>query len=144
MSAHALTDEEVVARIHCGETELYQVLAERHTRWLYGTVRRIIQNPNDVEDVLQQAHLRALQHFGQFDGRSNILTWLTRVAVNEAYTYLRRRWGCQPLDCADGRDDACPREFAAPEAGPEERAIHDQLRAMLDLSIASLPLSIVQ
>ena len=139
MGAHALTDEEVVARIQLGETELYQVLAERHARRLYATVRRIIQNPNDVEDVLQQAHLRAVQHFGQFEGRSNILTWLTRVAVNEAYTYLRRRRDCQPLDCADGRDDACPREFAALEAGPEERAIQDQQRAMLDLSIASLP-----
>ncbi len=139
MSAHALADEEVVARIQLGETELYQVLAERHKRRLYATVRRIIQNPNDVEDVLQQAHLRALQHFGQFEGRSNILAWLTRVVVNEAYTYLRRRRDCQPLDCSDGMDDSRPREFAALEAGPEERAIQDQLRGMLELSIASLP-----
>jgi RNA polymerase sigma-70 factor, ECF subfamily len=139
MGAHALTDEEVVARIQLGETELYQVLAERHTRQLYAAVRRIIQNPNDVEDVLQQAHLRALQYFGQFEGRSNILTRLMGVAVNEAYTYLRRRRDCQPLDCAAGRDEACAREFAALEAAPEERAIQDQQRAMLDLSIASLP-----
>jgi DNA-directed RNA polymerase specialized sigma24 family protein len=94
MGAHALTDEEVVARIQLGETELYQVLAERHARRLYATVRRIIQNPNDVEDVLQQAHPRALKHFGQFEGRPNILTWLTRVTVNEACTYLRRRRDC--------------------------------------------------
>jgi RNA polymerase sigma factor (sigma-70 family) len=120
VSAHTLTDEEVAVRIQLGETELYQVLAERHKRRLYGTVRRILQNPNDVEDVVQQAHLRALQHFGQFEGRSNILAWLTRVVVNEAYTYLRRRRDCQPLDCSDGRDDARPREFAALEAGPEE------------------------
>ena len=139
MSAHALADEEVVARIQLGETELYQVLAERHKRRLYATVRRILQNPNDVEDVLQQAHLRALQHFGQFESRSNILAWLTRVVVNEAYTYLRRRRDCQPLDCSDGMDDSRPREFAALEAGPEERAIQDQLRGMLELSIASLP-----
>ena len=139
MSAHALADEEVVARIQLGETELYQVLAERHKRRLYGTVRRLLQNSNDVEDVVQQSHLRALQHFGQFEGRSNILAWLTRVVVNEAYTYLRRRRDCQPLDCSDGMDDSRPREFAALEAGPEERAIQDQLRGMLELSIASLP-----
>jgi RNA polymerase sigma-70 factor (ECF subfamily) len=139
MTARALTDEEVVARIQLGETELYQALAERHSGRLYATVRRIIQNPNDVEDVLQQAHLRALQRFGQFEGRSNILTWLTRVAVNEAYTFLRRRRDCQPLDRTSDRDDASPREFAALGAGPEERAIQDQLRTMLDLNIASLP-----
>jgi RNA polymerase sigma factor (sigma-70 family) len=139
MSAHTLTDEEVVARIQLGETELYQVLAERHKRRLYGTVRRILQNPNDVEDVLQQAHLRALQHFGQFEGRSNILAWLTRVVVNEAYTYLRRRRDSQSLDCSAERDDMRPREFATLEAGPEERAIRAQLHGMLELSIASLP-----
>ena len=60
-----------------------------YNRRLYGTVLRILQNPTDVEDVLQQAHLRALQHFGQFERRSNILTWLTPVVVNEAYNYLR-------------------------------------------------------
>lgn len=139
MIAHALTDEEVVARIQLGETELYQVLAERHKRRLYTTIRRILQSPNDVEDVLQEAHLRALEHFGQFEGRSNILAWLTRIVLNETYTYLRRRRDCEPLDCAYGRDDARPTEFAALEAGPEERAIQHQLRGMLESSIASLP-----
>jgi DNA-directed RNA polymerase specialized sigma24 family protein len=78
VTAHTFTDEEVVVRIQLGEKELYQVLGERHKRRLYGTVRRILQNPTDIEDVLQQAHLRALQNFGQFEGRSNVLAWLTR------------------------------------------------------------------
>ena len=43
------------------------------------------------------------------------------------------------MDCADGRDEACPKEFTAFEAGPEERVIQHQLPTMLDLSIASLP-----
>lgn len=85
----ALTDEEVVARVQLGETELYELLAERHKRRFYKILRRILQNPNDIEDVLQQAHLRALQHLGQFEGRSSVLTWLTRVVINEAYTHLR-------------------------------------------------------
>jgi RNA polymerase sigma-70 factor, ECF subfamily len=134
MSASALTDEEVVARVKLGETELYELLAERHKRRLYGIVLRILQNPSDVDDVLQQAHLRALQRFGQFEGRSNILTRLTRVVVNEAYTHLHRRRDSQPLDW----DDANPREFAAPEASPEQRAIQAQMRR-LESSIASLP-----
>ena len=78
VTAHTFTDEEVVVRIQLGEKELYQVLGERHKRRLYGTVRCILQNPTDIEDVLQQAHLRALQNFGQFEGRSNVLAWLTR------------------------------------------------------------------
>ena len=119
----ALTDEEVVARVQLGETDLYELLAERHKRRFYKILRRILESPNDVEDVLQQAHLRALQHIGQFEGRSSVLTWLTRVVINEAYTHLRRRRDFQPLDLAAGSDDKCPRQFAAPEASPEQRAI---------------------
>ncbi len=135
----ALTDEEIVGRVQLGETELYALLAERHKRRFDKILRRILQNPNDVEDVLQQAHLRALQHFGQFEGRSSVLTWLTRVVINEAYTHLRRRRDSQPLDWDAGSDDKWPTEFAAPEANPEQRAIQAQLRGMLESSVASLP-----
>jgi RNA polymerase sigma-70 factor, ECF subfamily len=137
--ASALTDQEIVARVQLGETELYQLLAERHKRLFYKIVRRIVQSPSDIEDVLQQAHLRALQHVGQFEGRSSILTWLTRVVINEAYTHVRRRRDSEPLGGDSERDDACPREYAAPEASPEQRAIQAQMRGMLESSIASLP-----
>jgi RNA polymerase sigma-70 factor (ECF subfamily) len=134
-----LTDEQLAARIQLGETQLYELLAERHRRRFYVILRRILPNPNDVDDVLQQAHLRALQHFGQFEGRSSVLTWLTRVVINEAYTYLRRRQEVQSLDGADGSEGKYPREFAATEASPEQRAIQAQLLGRLESSIASLP-----
>jgi len=137
----ALTDEEVVARVQPGETELYGLLAERYKRRFYKILLRILQSPNDIEDVLQQAHLRALQHLGQFEGRSSLLTWLTRVVINEAYTHLRRRRDTQPLDLDAANDENCPREFAAPEASPEQRAIQAELRGMLESSVASLPQS---
>jgi RNA polymerase sigma-70 factor (ECF subfamily) len=137
--APSLTDEEIVTRVQLGETELYQVLAERHKRLFYKIVRRIVPRPSDIEDVLQQAHLRALQHLGQFEGRSSILTWLTRVMANEAYTYLRRRHDSEPLDWEGERDETRPREFAAPEASPEQKAIQAQMRGKLESSIASLP-----
>jgi len=137
--APSLTDEELAARVQLGETELYELLAERHKRRFYGIVRRILQSSNDVEDVLQQAHLRALQHFGQFEGRSSVLTWLTRVVINEAYTHLRRRRDCEPLDGDAGTDGGRPRQFAAPESSPEQEVIQAQMRGMLESSIATLP-----
>jgi RNA polymerase sigma-70 factor (ECF subfamily) len=137
----SLTDEEVVARIQLGETNLYELLAERHRRRFYKILRGILQNPNDIEDVLQQAHLHALQHLGQFQGRSSVLTWLTRVVINEAYTHLRRRRDSQVLDSASECDDDRAREFAARDASPEQRAIQAQLHGMLETSIASLPQS---
>jgi RNA polymerase sigma-70 factor (ECF subfamily) len=136
-----LTDEQVAARIRLGETQLYELLAERHKRRFCRILRRILPNPHDVEDVLQQAHLRALHHIRQFEGRSSLLTWLTRIVINEAYTHLRRRRDVQPLNGAPPNDDGDRREFAATEASPEQRAIQGELLGMLESSIASLPQS---
>jgi RNA polymerase sigma-70 factor (ECF subfamily) len=137
----ALTDEQVAVRIQLGETQLYELLAERHKRRFCLILRRILPNPDDVEDVLQQAHLRALQYIRQFEGRSTLLTWLTRIVINEAYTHLRRRRDVQPLDGPAANDDRYPREFAATEASPEQRAILGELLGMLESGIASLPQS---
>ena len=140
--APTLTDEQVAARMLFGETQLWPELpAERHKRRFCRILRRILPNPYDVEDVLQQAHLRALHHIRQFEGRSSLLTWLTRIVINEAYTHLRRRREVQLLDGAAGSDEEYSREFAATEASPEQRAIQGELLGMVESSIASLPQS---
>jgi RNA polymerase sigma-70 factor (ECF subfamily) len=137
--ASGLTDREVVARIQAGEMELYGVLAERHNRRFHRMLRSILRNPEDIEDVLQQAHLNAVQHVGRFEGRSTFLTWLSRIVINEAYTHLRRRRNCEPLDLPDSRDEDRPKQFTAKDPSPEQTAICKQLRDMLDSAVASLP-----
>ena len=100
-----LSDEDLVARVRLGETELYGILIHRHNRRLRGVLGRILRNHDDVEDILQQAHLRALQHLGQFEGRSSFLTWLSRVTINEAYMHLRSRRASEPLELTTEHND---------------------------------------
>ena len=86
-----LPDEEIVARVLQGETSLYGSLVQRHTHRLYKILWRILYNHEAVEDVMQEARARALTYLHQFEGRSSFIMWLTRVMINEAYEYLRRR-----------------------------------------------------
>ena len=134
-----LNDEEVVARIQAGEMELYGILAERHKRRFHKVLRNILRNADDIEDVLQQAHLHAVQHVGRFEGRSSFVTWLSRIVVNEAYTYLRRRRTFQTLDAPDSSDGSSPQQLPTQDPNPEQSAIHEQLRNILESAIASLP-----
>jgi RNA polymerase sigma-70 factor, ECF subfamily len=91
LSESTLTDKEVVARVLSGETECYAILVRRHNKRLYKLLRSILATHDEVEDVMQEAHFRALTRLNQFEGRSRFLTWLSRVMINEAYGSLRRR-----------------------------------------------------
>jgi len=58
---------------------------------IYRLGLKMLGNPQDAEDVLQNTFLKALQSLGNFEGRSSPLTWLYRIAVNEALMLIRRQ-----------------------------------------------------
>jgi RNA polymerase sigma-70 factor (ECF subfamily) len=79
-----LSDEQVVSRVLAGQTALFEVLMRRHNERLYRAARAILRDESEAEDVMQQAYVNAYTHLRQFDGRSKVSTWLTRIAVHEA------------------------------------------------------------
>jgi RNA polymerase sigma-70 factor (ECF subfamily) len=64
-----------------------------HAKQLLRLTQRITKNREDAEDALQDSFLRAHVHLHDFDGRSSIATWLTRIAINSALMILRKRSG---------------------------------------------------
>jgi RNA polymerase sigma factor (sigma-70 family) len=134
-----LPDEEVVARVLLGEKSLYGSLVQRHTPRLYKILWRILYSHEAVEDVMQEAHTRALTRLHQFEARSSFITWLSRVMINEAYVYLRRRRVFQPLDSMAENGDKRPIQWACGAPNPEQNVIQEELRAILESAVDSLP-----
>jgi RNA polymerase sigma-70 factor (ECF subfamily) len=134
-----IPDEEVVARVLLGETSLYGGLVQRHKPRLYKILWRILYSHEAVEDVMQEAHARALTHLHQFEGRSSFITWLSRVMINEAYVYLRRQRVFQPLDPLAENGEKCPIQWAYGVRNPEQNAIQEELRIILESAVDSLP-----
>src|SRR5437764_11703877 len=89
--ATTLSDDEIVARILGGDTHLYQVIFERHNQRLRRVAWAIVHDEHEAEDVVQETHARAYEHLTQFAGRSLLSTWLTRIAVHEAWRRMMRR-----------------------------------------------------
>lgn len=83
------SDETVLNHIRAGDTMLYEVLVHRYHRRLRRAARRVLDNDADVDDVLQETHLHAFCAINQFESRSSVGTWLTRIAVHSALTRLR-------------------------------------------------------
>jgi RNA polymerase sigma-70 factor (ECF subfamily) len=134
-----LADEAIVERVRKGDVALYEILVRRHNQRLYRTIRAILRDDRDVEDVMQQAYVDAYTHLDQFRGTAKFATWLTRIAVNRA---IRNGQG-ERRQLAVVSRDADPRlaieHTAAPGLDPEHAMYGHELKAVLESLVDNLP-----
>jgi RNA polymerase sigma-70 factor (ECF subfamily) len=95
-------------------------LAERELPRLRQIARRILRNPEDAADVVQEALLQALRAAPRFEHRARIRTWLHRIVVNAALMHLRarRRERELPVAIGDDADDFRSALEAVPDPAP--------------------------
>jgi RNA polymerase sigma-70 factor (ECF subfamily) len=127
-----LADEEIVRRIKDGDTYLFEIIMRRYNQRLFRVIRAIVKNNSETEDVMQEAYVRAYQHLDQFQGRAKFATWLTKIAVYDAYARVR-----------DGKRISDPDDFQerlmTNERSPEEQTLDSELRSLLEVAVDSLP-----
>jgi RNA polymerase sigma-70 factor (ECF subfamily) len=126
-----LTDEDVIQRVRGGETATFEVLMRRYNQRLYRAVRSVLRDDAETEDVLQETYVRAFTHLGDFAGRARFSTWLTRIALHEAFHRRRRRARITEID-------AVLETLESPQPGPEHGAADAELRRVLEASIDRL------
>ena len=110
---------------------------------VHAVVRRIVRNPADVDDVVQDAFVSAYRHWGDFRGESKPCTWLHAIAVRAAIRRGRReaRRRSVTRDYAAALPFAQPR-LAAAEFDPESREareLREDARARVDEAIVDVP-----
>ena len=77
--------------LRAGDKAEFAKIVDAYSGVIYRLVNKMVNDPQDAEDLLQETFLKAYRHFSSFDGRSSISTWLYRIATNEALMLLRRR-----------------------------------------------------
>ena len=86
-----VSDSNLIDATKSGDTEAFDELFFRHERKVFAVAQRIVNNREDAEDVVQESFHKAFLHLGAFQEKSLFSTWLTRIAMNEAFMVLRRR-----------------------------------------------------
>lgn len=129
-----MTDEAVVSAVLDGRVALFEILMRRYNQRLYRVARGIVRDADEAEDVVQEAYLNAYAHLDQFEHRARFSTWLTKIAVYEALSRVRRR-GRFPTESED--DDMAAITTTDPD--PERQAQASELRAILEGAIDALP-----
>ncbi len=77
--------------LRSGDRVEFARLVETYSPMIYRLGLKMLNNPQDAEDILQETFIKAYKHIAKFDGRSNVSTWLYRIATNEALMSLRRK-----------------------------------------------------
>ena len=135
------TDRELVRRVQKGDAKAFDLLFLRYQHKIHGLVGRYVHAQEEVEDVVQEAFIKAYRALPRFRGESAFYTWLYRIAVNTSKNYLvsraRRPQGVE-LDASEGDVG----EVAAARKDtedPESALRRDELRAVVDRALGDLP-----
>jgi RNA polymerase sigma-70 factor, ECF subfamily len=132
-------DLEVVDRVRAGETGLYELLMRRYNQRLYRTIRSVVTDETEAEDVLQESWVRAYEHLSQFSGQAHFATWVTRIAFYEALARNRKSKRWTPLENQAGEIMPEANRTLTTSATPETQAMQGQLGQMLQAAVDALP-----
>lgn len=138
--ASTLPDAEIVKRVRSGDRALFEVLMRRHNQRIYRAARAVVKDEMEVEDVMQQAYISAYTHLHQFEDRSQFSTWLTRIALNEAFgrrKQLRIAESRTPDHDSDRGESMDT--ITSPQPDPEHQAYAQELRRVLEEAVDGLP-----
>lgn len=135
------TDQQLVDRVLGGDKQAFNLLVLRYQHRVAALIARFVSDPHEVEDVTQDAFIKAYRALKLFRGESAFYTWLYRIAVNTAKNHLVARNRRPPAVDVDV-DDSETNEIAAPLQEldtPEACLTTEKLRQAINEAIDELP-----
>jgi RNA polymerase sigma-70 factor (ECF subfamily) len=135
------TERDLIARaVRRDEAAIRTIIRQNNPR-LFRVARAILKDDWEAEDTVQEAYVRAFSRLHEFEGRSALSTWLTRIVVNEALGRLRKRRPAADFADVERADNGqlVPFPLAAPQLDPERAMAQTQLNNVLEKAIDALP-----
>jgi RNA polymerase sigma-70 factor (ECF subfamily) len=135
-------DRELVARAQRGDKRAFGLLVEKYQRKLARLLSRFVRDPAEVEDVTQEAFIKAYRALPGFRGDSAFYTWLYRIGINTAKNYLMALGRRAPTSTeveaeeAEGYEDA---EQLRDINTPESVLLSNEIAATVNATIDELP-----
>jgi RNA polymerase sigma-70 factor (ECF subfamily) len=141
LDPESLDEPALVALARTGDGDAFRVLMQRGNQRLFRVARGVVPDDAEAEDVLQESWVRAFAALDSFRGESGIMTWLTRIVLNEAKGRLRRR-PTVDLDYLDRLQDGVtvitfPTSPVSED--PEGEAARAGIRRLLEQAVDDLP-----
>ncbi len=141
MSPQKETDRQLVERVQRGDKKAFDILVLKYQHKIVGLVSRYLRNQDEVQDVTQEAFIKAYRALPRFRGDSAFYTWLYRIAINTAKNHLVSRSRRPPdtdIDIDEGEFQDSSGILSDIQT-PENQMVSDQLEAVVYKAIDDLP-----
>lgn len=135
-------DQQLVARAQRGEKHAFELLVAKYQRKLARLIGRLVRDPAEVEDVAQEAFIKAYRALPQFRGESAFYTWLYRIGVNSAKNFLMNQGRRAPTSTEKDAEEAETFEEAEQlrdNNTPESILMSRQVAETVNSAMARLP-----
>jgi RNA polymerase sigma-70 factor, ECF subfamily len=99
-------DQQLVQRVQRGDKAAFDLLVIKYQRKIFRLLSRLIRDPGEVEDVAQEAFIKAYRALPNFRGDSAFYTWLYRIAINTAKNWLVSQGRRAPTTTESDIEDA--------------------------------------
>lgn len=106
MTTEREIDQQLVDRVQRGDKKAFELLVAKYQRKLMRLVSRLVRDPAEAEDVVQEAFIKAYRALPQFRGDSAFYTWLYRIGINTAKNYLITQGRRAPTSTESDAEDA--------------------------------------
>lgn len=136
-----VTDKQLVAKVKKGDSRAFDMLVLKYQHKILGLVSRYVHDSDEVQDVAQEAFIKAYRALPNFRGDSAFYTWLYRIAINTAKNYLVSRSRRPPGSDVEVEDAEYYEGGGALRdiESPETALFGAELKAVVERAISELP-----
>lgn len=136
------SDQILVERVQQGDKQAFGLLVTKYQRKLIRLISRLIRDPAEVEDVAQEAFIKAYRALPNFRGDSAFYTWLYRIGINAAKNYLATRGRRPPTTTEYDSEEVENFDYGEPlrdQSTPERVLMSKQIGATVEAAMEALP-----
>ncbi len=134
-------EEWLVTAAKNGNQEAFEILVTRHQGRILALALRYIRVREDAEDVVQQCFQKAFVYLSRFEGKSRFSTWLTRIAINEALMWLRRKRASREVPIGDSTmmdETVVPLDVPDSDPSPEDSFLQQEQKRIVSAAVKQL------
>ncbi|MDA2808038.1 MULTISPECIES: RNA polymerase sigma factor SigM [Nocardiopsis] len=134
-----LPDKELLSRHARGDEKAFDELVRRHRERMWAVAIRVLGDPEEAADALQDAFLSAFRAAGRFRGEAQVSTWLHRIVVNACHDRMRRRMVRPAVPTDDATLDVLSNERAKATASVPDPAGRSDSRMDVHAALEQIP-----
>lgn len=134
-------DKRLIKSALQGDQKAYEALLIKYRNLVYTIMIKMVRNPQEAEDLTQEAFMKAFHSLASFNEEFAFSTWLMKIATNNCIDFLRKRklrtYSIhEPIQYKDEKIEI---EIPDAEAGPEKNILQSERKQILEEAIARLP-----